>query len=468
MYIKKLSIRLLAGLLFLSCLQLTSDLVVCAAAQKDRPSPKFLCEEHLQGSMQGSSGTVLDFDGDGRQDLAVGAPYARLQDGVGAVLVYYGNDSGIMKGAGALLSGGGNLGWSLISLGDINGDGNAWLAAGAHSGSGENVSLSGTVSIFRGGGIPLKVVSLEGENAMDKFGFALTAGDLNADGIPDLIVGAPLHSPSPAFYQQGAAYIFFGPDFDPAQGLKIPAADGRGGIGSSFATGDINSDGFDDLLMEAAGKVIGFYGGPSFRLASDPEAEPDVVFNCADRGFGRSIAVLWDVDKDGYKDVAIGAYQAQLSYTDIDTGRVFIVSGGSGLRSVDLDANPAPQDLIARIDGEPNGGQFGSAILPVADIDGNGTPGLAVSAVHGDGNTWPMTGKIFLVDGSKLGVGVTLASAAVFPGESRDMHQGAFLALIEERMWLVAGAPTDKANTGSVRIFDLNGNSRAKAAKKTK
>ena len=120
------------------------------------------------------------------------------------------------------MEGDGNLGWSLVSLGDVNGDGKGVFAAGAYSGSGENVSLSGTVTVYKGGGAPQKITTLEGENAMDKFGYALAAGDLNGDELADLIVGAPFHSPDPALYQMGAVYIFFGPTFNQANKLKNP------------------------------------------------------------------------------------------------------------------------------------------------------------------------------------------------------------------------------------------------------
>ena len=149
-----------------------------------------------------------------------------------------------------------------------------------------------------------------------------------------------------------------------------------------------------------------------------------------------------DINNDGYNDVAVGAYKAAID--DIDTGRLYILGGG--LSSL---------DLLATIDGTEKCGQFASAILPVGDMDGDGMPDLAVSSIHGDGNPWPMTGKIFLFSGSSLTTAATAETAKVISGEARDMHLGAFLAMVSEGNRMAAGAPTEDANRGGVRLYDL-------------
>ena len=447
---------ILALLMFFLFGSMAHQPTASAGKKKKAPTPAFLSQKSLRGSMQGMSGAALDLNGDGLKDLVVGAPLAQHRGSTGALLVYLATAKGFHKKPSAILRGDGNLGWSLVSLGDVNGDDKEDFAAGAHSGNGEYSSLAGTVTIYYGGDKPQKAFVLEGEHAMDKFGFALAAGDLNDDGFTDLVVGAPLHSPSPSLYQQGAVYIYFGgsgPDYGPSHAVKISASNVNRGIGFSLAVGDISNDGVDDLLMGASGKVIGYTGGSGF--PSTATASPDLVFSSTDRGFGRAISVIWDVDDDGYNDVAVGAYQAQIDNTDI--GRLFILKGGEkNSTPVYLDTNPPPDDLLIRIDGEPNCGQFATAILPLGDVDGDGAPELAVSAVHADGEPWAMTGKIFIFSGSTLtDAGTTVDSARSIAGEARDMHLGTFLAMVGDGSWLAAGAPTEKANTGRVRLYDL-------------
>ena len=89
-------------------------------------------------------------------------------------------------------------------------------------------------------------------------------------------------------------------------------------------------------------------------------------------------------------------------------------------------------------------------------MDDDIIPDLAVSAVHADGNSWPMTGRIFVFSGETLSGGPTVSDAKTIMGSARDMHLGTFLALIEDGRWIAAGAPTENDNTGVVHFFDLS------------
>ncbi len=413
------------------------------------PAPESLCQESLRGSMQGQSGIALDLNGDGLEDLIVGAPYARGKGGAGQLLVYRGSAARLTSRPSNVLEGDGNLGWSLASLGDLDRDGKPYFATGAINGSGDKVSLAGTVTIYKGGDQPRKVAVLSGQNAMDKFGYTLAVGDLNGDGYPDLIVGAPFHSPDPTLYQKGAVYIYFGPGYDPATTVKIPATSAVGGIGFSVAAGNINGDRLsgvevDDLLIQASGKVAAFYG-PINPGASAPAA-PDAVFTSADAGFGKSIAVLPDLSGDRIKDIAIAADQASIGGA-ANSGRLFIIRGGIGQRTVNVDLPGS--EVLAKIDGEASSGRFGSFILPLAS-------GLAVSAVHADVNPWPVTGKIFVFNYSNLTSGASVLTARAFPGGAPNMHLGTSMAFLSSNGQLAAGAPMKNALTGAVSLFALH------------
>ena len=410
--------------------------------KKEAGSAVPLGQANLQGALQGYCGAALDLNDDGRDELVVGAPYARSGQYLGALLIYPNPGDGL-RGPAEVLKGDGNLGWSLVALG------RQWFAAGAHSGSGEKSSLCGTVSVYQWEDKPVEKVVLEGENAMDKFGYALAAGDFNADGAIDLAVGAPLHSPDPVLYQQGAVYIYFGPDYGPDRDVYIPATAAYGGIGFTVAAGDIDGDGIQDLLLGATGRVIAFYGGPD----AFSSLQPDAVFTSRDGGFGRSMAVLGDLDGDGINDLALGAYQAEIGA--IDSGRLFVVRGAAGQRTVNLDGVPLHADLLTRIDGDPTCGQFAAAISPLGDFDGDSVPDMAVGAVHADGDPWPMTGAIYLFSGADLARGATMQDGRALIGKSRDMHFGTFLAPVDGGRWLAVGAPTEHANAGRVYVLDL-------------
>ena len=446
----------LALLMFLLFGSMAHQPTASAAKKKKAPNPAFLSRKSLRGAMQGMSGTALDLNGDGLKDLVVGAPFAQHKGTTGALLVYLATAKGFHKKPSAILRGGGNLGWSLVALGDLNDDGREDFAAGAYSDNGEYSSLAGTVTIYYGGNKPHKVSVLEGEHALDKYGYSLSSGDLNDDGDPDLIVGAPFHSPDPSLYQAGAVYVYFGPGYDPEDAIKIPASSDNKGIGFSLAAGDVTNDGIDDLLMGASSKVIGYYGGTDiFPACPDPDFSY-TNYNYNDTGFGRTIAILWDVDNDSFNDIAVGAPQAVVAGT-IDSGRLFILKGGPEISRTDnCDSDGSSLQLLTTIDGEPNSGHFAAAILPVGQVDDDIIPDLAVSAVHADGNSWLMTGRIFVFSGETLSSGPSVSEAKTIMGDSRDMHLGTFLALIKDGRWIAAGAPTENDNTGVVRFFDLS------------
>ena len=91
-----------------------------------------------------------------------------------------------------------NFGSQVAAVGDVDGDGRTDFAVAAINGDGPEASLSGSVTVYRGGTSGQILAKLGGEQALDKFGASVTGGcDLDADGSPDLVVGATGHSPGP-------------------------------------------------------------------------------------------------------------------------------------------------------------------------------------------------------------------------------------------------------------------------------
>lgn len=401
----------------------------------------------VQGSGQGQAGGFADVDGDGIDDLLVCAPNATTPSGIGGVIVHKGTPDGFTPDPILLLTGDTNFGYAFARLDDVDGDGKDDFAVSALNGGGDDVSLSGSVSVFKGGGNGRLIRKIAGEAALDKFGYALAAADLDADGKKELLIGAPFRTPEgrPDLYQAGAVYRY---DFASGRLGAIAASSATKGLGWKIATGDINGDGTEDLVLGATGKAIAFYGKADFAPSVD---SPDVTVGSGASGFGADVAVVGDVNGDGYGDLAVSAIYAY----GAGSNSVFIVAGGTGSRSISLAAPSA--DLLTRIDGETPYDAFGTRIVAVGDPDLDGRSDFAVSAVHADCDAIPCTGKVYLLYGKDLASPSTsLAVASAFKGGSRDMHFGRFMTPFEKNgTKLLIGAPTTNANTGSIHGVSL-------------
>ena len=222
------------------------------------------------GDRFGYSLATGDFDGDGLDDLAVGAPTA----GAGTVLVYTGSSAGLdpwqtldQSGLGAN-EGGDRFGYSLAA-GDFNGDGNDDLAIGTPS---EDVSgaHSGYVWLFQGNSSQLMpwgsglsqatgIDDLDENENAEMFGWALAAGDFDGDGLDDLAVGTPRE-----FNQgerTGTVFLYHGTAYglDPWNMILQSMGSNELGdfFGASLAVGDLNRDGLDDLAVGVPLEQVG-------------------------------------------------------------------------------------------------------------------------------------------------------------------------------------------------------------------
>lgn len=407
----------------------------------------------LVGSKQGQAVGFADIDGDGIEDKIVGAPYAATSAGTGVVLVYAGSASGFSSTNTALFKGeNDNFGYSFVNLGDVDGDGTADFAISAIHGSGDDAgdtSLSGAVTIYKGGGNGEIIKKISGDGPMNKFGYAFAAGDVDGNGKPDLIVSAPFNTNDPALYQSGAVYVYFAPDFTTR--VALYASTTNKSLGLAVAAGYVNNDNIADLLISASGKVLVYFGGTTFAPTTN---SPNITLTSAAAGFGKAIAVIGDLDGITGGEIAVGAPNAVIN-TLRDTGSVFIVKG-SATGSVALDT--APADLLVRINGSGLFNRFGASIASMGDVDGDGgKPDFAVGAPMADVTTSSgqsiLSGKVYLFKGKDITSATTLANSTEFEGVVKNQQFGASLAKSASGMLLI-GAPRSNMDTGGVMMVD--------------
>lgn len=409
-------------------------------------------------SKQGLTGGFVDVDGDGTQDKVVGAPYATQSSNTGAVLVYKGDGSGGYSSAPTtLMTGDDNFGFSFVKLDKGTNDAKEQFAVGAIHGDGTDVSLCGSVSIYKGGSSgPQLVAKLSGDGPMDKFGYALASGDFNGDGYTDLVVGAPFNTSSPALYQQGAVYVYFGPDFNPSTRVALYATSANGGLGWAVATGNINNDAYSDLVITAGRKAMVYYGAATFiPVLNSPNLTVD-AYNAGDKTSDtfKALAVA-DLDGDGKGEIVAGAYAATVNSTS-NVGTVVIVNGtATGTVTVGTAQVPAsPTALIARINGSNLFDRFGASIVAVPDMDSDSKQELVIgaSSANGFGPNY-LSGRVYLFKSASRSGSVWTASS-VFNGTVKDQSYGTFLASAGGTKLLI-GAPRSNMDTGGVSMVDL-------------
>ena len=399
----------------------------------------------------GQSGGFVDVDGDEITDKVIGAPSASKDSNMGIALVYKGSSSSNKSykteyaSSYTTITGDNSFGFSFVNLGDVDGDSKEDFAVGAIYGDGENVSMSGAVHIYKGGSNGQIIKKVSGEVPMDRFGMSIASGDLNGDGKNDIIIGAPFNTNDPSLYQSGAVYVYFAPDFSTS--VSLHASSTNKGLGWQVASGDINNDNVPDLLISASGKVLGYYGGTSFAPSID---SPNVTISSSASGVGKTIAVIGDIDNDGYKEIVIGAPNATIN-SNRDTGSIYIIKGGTGMRTISL--NSATADQIVRIDGTALFDRFGASIA-VVDADGDNMIDIAVGSPTADADGNVMAGKVYLLKGKDINSTTTLSNATAFHGTVKYQGYGAFIASAPDHHLLV-GMPMSNKYNGDVTVVDL-------------
>ncbi len=350
---------------------------------------------HLAGASVAIAG---DVNGDGFDDILVGAPGAPVDGNLaaGRAYVVFGKQDPTTLGLNHVEAGIGGFamfgegenfltGESVSPAGDVNNDGLADIVIGAaNAGGGEHHGGRAYVVFGKQDTTPVQLSDIvdgvggfviEGEEDADRAGRAVAAGgDINGDSFDDILVGAFRHDVNGD--SSGRAYIVFGkPDtaavdlkelLAQQQGISIDGAYPRDYAGFSMAgAGDINGDGFDDVIVGAygasanaqpdAGRAYIIYGRPesqSLTLAQvanpiDPDVNDGVVVLGQNEGAytGFSVSMAGDFNGDGFEDILIGAHLD--GPNGPTSGRGYLIHGGNFTHDVDVLGSDGPDVLLS-------------------------------------------------------------------------------------------------------------------------
>jgi len=393
-----------------------------------------------------------DINGDGFDDVVAGTRFNG-----GEVYVVYGsadlpatpvdlNTDGMISAAGEtrIIPGTSQeLLGTAVATGDVDADGFDDVLIGAPAGG----PLSGeTIVVYGSAALPGTIVDLAlagdqttilADELQESAGSSLASGDVNADGYTDIIIGAPGRTPFAA-HHGGRVYVVYGNatmrgatlDMDTDETIssagetRIFGESWEDFAGSSVASGDINGDGFDDVILGAdranilftadRGGVYVVYGSAALAgTIVDLSATPNAIGPAGEtRVFGRS-SNSWlgtsvasgDVNNDGFDDLLLSATGVTGVGDNFAVGEVYLFYGGADLPGTILDLRNLPGTYGETwITGTEEFGELGSS-LASADVNGDGFDDLVLGAPGSvfpgaPDSTFSSDGLLFVFDGS--------------------------------------------------------------------
>ncbi|MCC5616119.1 hypothetical protein LC605_13790 [Nostoc sp. CHAB 5836] len=408
----------------------------------------------INGIAAGDTATSVssagDVNNDGIADLIIGAVYADPNGSFsGQSYVVFGKSTGFdatlnlynLDGTNGFtingIAAGDTLGRSVSSAGDVNNDGIADLIIGAESADANGTNSGQSYVVFgksTGFDATLNLSDLNGTNgftingiaAGDWSGFsASSAGDVNNDGIADLIIGAVYADPN-GIDAAGQSYVVFGKSTGFTATLNLSTLNGANGFTingitasdqsgfSASSAGDVNNDGIDDLIIGAYGAkgasdfgqsyvVFGKSTGWSATLnLSNLNGANGFTINGIAYGdqSGVSVSSAGDVNGDGSDDLIIGARLADPNGTD--SGQSYVVFGNTGW-SATLNLSTLNGANGFTINGIAAGDYSGWSVSSAGDVNGDRFDDLIIGAWGADPNGTESGQSYVLFGGTNIG-----------------------------------------------------------------
>ncbi len=385
---------------------------------------------------------VGDVNGDGFDDVIVGAPFTdHAGENSGSVYIVFGRPRGQLvvslsdlDGTNGFRVDGGGISWHASAAGDVNADGF------------DDVILGGRVVLFgRGSGFPaaMNVSTIDGTNGFWLAGGSSGsgAGDVNGDGVDDVVVGAPDSEKAYLLYGRSGAY---GPTIDlttldATRGVRLDGVAGEDTGRAVSGAGDIDDDGLDDVIVGAPLADVGSTDTGSTYVVFGRSSLPGTLALSAldgNSGFrldgaswddraGSAVSGAGDVNADGFDDVVIGGSRAG-----------YVVLGRGGLFPAMLALSALDGANGFRLGGPSLGGHIAQPVSDAGDLNGDGFDDVIIGApeanssfvVLGRGAGFDATVELQSLDGTNgfrivgevFTLGDAVSAAGDFDGDGID------------------------------------------------